>query len=81
MNNILAFQTPGTYILARRPILMNIVNKRVFSEAGLQIQDYFPQFKYAVMNSSKTQYIAIQCSAVPSHTVYITDNSLLSTEY
>ena len=81
LNNILAFQMPGTFILARRPILLNIVRNSVFSKAGLQIPNNFQQFKYAVMNYSKTQYIAMQCSAVPSHTVYITANSLPSTEY
>ena len=81
LNSILAFQMPGTYILARRPILLNIIRKSVFSEAGLQIPNIFQQFEYAVMNYSKTLYMAMQCSSVPSHTVYITANSLPSTKY
>ena len=80
--NIIAFQMPGTFILALRPILLNIVRNGVFSEAGLQIPMKIPAiYKFTQMNYSKTQYIAMQCSTVPSHTVYNTANSLPSTKY
>ena len=82
LNNILAFQMSGTFSLATRPILLNIVINGVFSEAGLKIPIKISGInKYAGMNYSKTQYIAMQCSAVPSYTVYITANSLPSIEY
>ena len=65
LNNILAFQMSGTFSLATRPILLNIVINGVFSEAGLKIPIKISGInKYAGMNYSKTQYIAMQCSAI-----------------
>ena len=82
LNNMLAFQMPGTFILAWRPILLNIVRNGVFSEAGLQIPIKIPAIdKFTQMNYSKTQYIAIKWSLVHFFTVYIMANSLPSTEY
>ena len=37
LKNILAFQMPGTFILARQPISLNIVRNSVLSKAGVQI--------------------------------------------
>ena len=80
--NILSFQIPGSFILAWRPILMNTVRNVVFSEAGLQIEIKIPEIdEFIHINYSKPQYIAMQCSSVPSFTVYIMANSLPSTEY
>ena len=57
----------GTFSLATQPILLNIVLNGVFSEAGLKIPIKISGINiYAGMNYSKTQYIAMQCSAVPS---------------
>ena len=82
LNNILAFQMPCTFILAWRPILLNIIRNGVFSKAGLQIQIKIPAIdKFTQMNYSKTQYIAIKWNLVPFFTVYIMANSLPSTEY
>ena len=79
---ILAFQMPGAFILAWRTILLNIVRNGVFSKAGLQIPIKIPAIdKFTQMNYSKTQYIAMQCSSVPSFIVYIMANSLPSNEY
>ena len=79
---MLAFQMPGTFILAWQPLLLKIVRNCVFSEAGLQIPIKIPAIdKFTQMNYSKTQYIAMQCSSVPYFTIYIMANSLPSTEY